>query len=204
MKTYPVEAWLVKQGSQLFFKEKHISKRQSRFMEKKIKKTSQDKKSFSYSHEEKTIILTIVVALVIIIALLFNLILTPTPTEKFSTIYYLNSEKQTENLPKTVILGENSTFSLWIGVENHNETIIDYSVYVKYDDGKSPVDPSPVKPTESFNRSLANGELWEFPVTISIEELGSNRVIFELWFLNTTSLEDEYTGNWVNLSVEAS
>jgi uncharacterized membrane protein len=199
-----VGACPVKTGFQGVFKGTRASKRQSSFMEKKIKKTSQGRKSVSYNSEEKTIILTVVVALVIISALLVNLVLTPAPTEKFSTIYYLNSEKQADNLPKTVVLGENSTFSLWIGVENQNETTIDYSVYVKYDDGKSPVDPSPVKPTESFNRTLADTELWEFPVTISIDQLGRNRVIFELWFMNTTSLEDEYTGNWVNLSVEAS
>lgn len=193
----------MKTGIHVFFKGTHISKRQNRFMEKRIKRTSQGGKSVSYSSEEKTIILTVVVALVIIGALLVNLVLTPAPTEKFSTIYYLDSEKQTENLPKTVVLGENSTFSLWVGVENHNDTTIDYSVLVKYDDGKSPVDPSPVEPTESFEKTLADEETWEFPVTITIDQLGSNRVILELWYLNRTSLEPEYTGNWVNISIEA-
>lgn len=193
----------MKTGIHVFFKGTHISKRQNRFMEKRIKRTSQGGKSVSYSSEEKTIILTVVVALVIIGALLVNLVLTPAPTEKFSTIYYLDSEKQTENLPKTVVLGENSTFSLWVGVENHNDTTIDYSVLVKYDDGKSPVDPSPVEPTESFDKTLADEETWEFPVTITIDQLGSNRVILELWYLNRTSLEPEYTGNWVNISIEA-
>ena len=171
-------------------------------MEKKIKRTSQGTKSGSYSSEEKTIILTILVALVIIGALLVNLVFfTPVETEQFSAIYYLDSEKQTTNLPKTVVLGENSTFSLWVGVENQNDTTMDYSVQVKVDNGKSLVNPSPVEPTESFNRSLLNKEKWEFPVTISIDQLGNNRVIFELWFFNGTTLE--YTGNWVNLSIEA-
>jgi uncharacterized membrane protein len=194
----------VKTGIHVFFKRTHISKRQSRVMEKKIKRTENGGKSVSYSSEEKTIIVTVIVALVIIGALLVNLVLTPAPTEEFSTIYYLDSEKQTENLPKTVVLGENSTFSLWVGVENHNGTTIDYSVLVKYDDGKSPVDPSPVEATESFEKTLADGKTWEFPVTVTIDQLGSNRVMFELWYLNGTSLKTEYTGNWVNISVEAS
>ena len=193
----------MKTGFQGVFKGTHASKRQSSFMEKKIKKTSQGRKSVSYNSEEKTIILTVVVALVIISALLVNLVLTPAPTEKFSTIYYLNSEKQTDNLPKTVVLGENSTFSLWVGVENHNGTTIDYQVLVKYDDGKSSVDPSPVEATESFEKKLVNEETWEFLVTVIIDQLGNNRVIFELWYLNGTSLEPEYTGNWVTISVEA-
>jgi uncharacterized membrane protein len=194
----------VKTGIHVFFKGTYTSRRQSRVMEKKIKRTENGGKSVSYSSEEKTIIVTVIVALVIIGALLVNLVLTPALTEKFSTIYYLDSEKQTENLPKTVVLDENSTFSLWVGVENHNGTTIDYSVLVKYDDGKSPVDPSPVEATESFEKTLADGETWEFPVTVTIDQLGSNRVMFELWYLNGTSLKTEYTGNWVNISVEAS
>ncbi len=173
-------------------------------MEKKIKRTANSTKSASGNSEEKTIILTILVALVIIGALLVNLVFfTPVETEQFSAIYYLDSEKQTTNYPKTVVLGENSTFSLWVGVENQNDTTIDYSVQVKVDDGSSPVDYSPAEPIESFERTLADGEIWEFPVTISIDQLGSNRVIFELWFFNGTKNDFDYTGSWVSLSVEA-
>jgi hypothetical protein len=86
-------------------------------------------------------------------------------------------------------------------VENQNGTTMTYSVLIKLDDGKAPVGPSPADPTESFEKTVVNGEIWEFPVTISIDQLGSNRVIFELWFVNGTILE--YTGSWVNLSIEA-
>jgi len=174
------------------------------FMEKKIKRTPQGTKSVSDNGEEKTIILTILVALVILGALLVYLVFfTPVEKEPFSAIYYLDSEKQTENIPKTVVLGENSTFSLWVGVENQNDTTMDYLVRVKVDDGTGPVNPSPVEPTESFERTLLNEEKWEFPVTISIDQLGHNRIIFELWFFNVTKNDWDYTGNWVNLSVEA-
>jgi uncharacterized membrane protein len=171
-----------------------------KFMERKVKETSESAKLISDIDEEKIMILTILVALVIIGALLVYLVFfTPVETEPFSAIYLLDSEKQAENFPKTVVLGENSTFSLWVGVENQNKTQV-FSVRVKVDDGKSPVDPSPVEPTQSFERTLVNGEIWEFPVTINIDQLGSHRLIFELWFFNGTTLE--YTGNWVNLSIE--
>ena len=173
------------------------------FMEKKIKRTKKGAKSVSYSSEEKTIIITILVALVIMGALLVYLVLfMPVATEPFSAIYYLDSEKQLENFPKTVVLGENSTFSLWVGVENQNDTTIDYSVQVKVDDGNSPVGSSSVEAIESFNRTLVNGEKWEFPVTINIEQLGHNRVIFELWFFDDTESLN-YTGRHVSLSLEA-
>jgi len=172
------------------------------FMEKKIKRTTKGAKSASYSSEEKTIILTILVALAIMGALLVYLVFfTPAQKEPFTSIYLLDSEKQLENLPKTVVLGENSTFSLWAGVENKNGTTMDYLVKIKVDDGTASAGDSSVEPTESFERTLADGEVWEFQVTISIDQLGSNRVMFELWFFNGTA--PEYTGNWVNLSIEA-
>lgn len=181
-----------------------MKRHQSKFMEKKIKRTSQGTKSVSGNGEEKTIIVTILVALVILGALLVYLVFfTPVETEPFSAIYLLDSEKQTENFPKTVVLGENSTFSLWVGVENQNDTTRDYSVRVKVDDGKSLVNPSPVEPTESFDKTLLDKEIWEFRVTISIDQLGHNRVLFELWFFNVTKNDWDYTGNWVNLSLEA-
>ena len=179
-----------------------MKRHQSKFMEKKIKRTSQGTKSVSGNGEEKTIILTILVALVILGALLVYLVFfTPAQKEPFSAIYYLDSENQTENIPKTVVLGENSTFTLWVGVENQNDTTMDYSVLVKIDDGEAPVGSNKTESIESFNKTLLDEEIWEFPVTIRIDQLGHNRIIFELWFFNGTVLE--YSGSWVCLSVEA-
>jgi uncharacterized membrane protein len=167
------------------------------FMEKKIKRTSKGRELGSDRDEEKTIVLTIIVALVILSALLvYTVLSTPVKKELFASIYYLDSEKQLENIPKTVVLGENSTFLLWVGVENQYGTTMVFSVEVKMDDGTGSVDPSPVEPVQSFEKSLEDKEVWEFPVTISIEELGSHRIIFELY-------DPDYTGSYVFLSLEA-
>ena len=172
-----------------------------KFMEKKVRRTSKDTKSVSDRDAEKTITITILIAIVILAGLLIYLALEPAQKKPFAAIYYLDSEKQTENFPETVVLGENNTFTLWVGVENQNDTSMDYSVLVKMDDGNSPIDPSFAEPIESFEKTLLDKEVWEFEVTLSIDQLGSHRIIFELWFLNGTTLE--YTGNWVNLSIEA-
>ena len=149
-------------------------------MEKKIKRTQKGAKSVSYSSEEKTIILTILVALVIMAAILVYVVFfTPAQKEPFTSLYLLDSEKQLENIPETVVLGENSTFSLWVGVENRNDTTIEYSVQVSLDEGNSSAEL-----IEHYNRTLANGEKWEFPVTITIDQPGSNTVTFELLFFN--------------------
>jgi uncharacterized membrane protein len=171
-----------------------------KFTEKKIKKTKKGD-SVSYSPEEKTIIIVIVIALVIMGALLIRRISEPIETEQFSVIYYLDSEKHTENIPKIVVLGENSTFPLWVGVENHYETTRTYNVSIKIDTENSPINPSPLNPTETFENTLNPGEKWEFPVTITIEQMGRNNIIFDLYYLD--GADREYTGNWVNLSIEA-
>ena len=178
-------------------------KQHKKFMEKKIERTPETADAVSDRDEEKTIILTILVVLVILGALLVYLVFfTPTQKEQFASIYYLDSEKQLENIPKTVVLGENSTFSLWVGVENQYDKTKVFSVRIKVDDGTVPVDPSPVESIQSFEKSLENEEVWEFLVTISIDQLGSHRVIFELWLFDEAK-DYDYTGSWVCLSLEA-
>jgi uncharacterized membrane protein len=173
-------------------------------MEKKIKRTQKGEKSVSYGSEEKTIILTILVALVIMVAILVYMVFfMPAQKEPFTSIYLLDSEKQLENIPKTVVLGENSTFSLWIGVENRNDTTIEYSVQVSLDEGNSAEESGSAELIGCFNRTLANGEKWEFPVTISIDQLGSHTAIFELLFFNEAENDWDQTGIWIDLSIEA-
>ncbi len=174
-----------------------------KFMEKKIKRTPKGAKSVSDLDEEKMIAVTILIAIVILAGLLIYLALEPAPTENFTTIYYLDSEKQAENFPKTVVLGENNTFSLWVGVENYNGTTNAFSVEIKIDDGEGDVEPSPVEPIESFERTLLDEEVWEFQVTIMIDQLGSHRIIFELLSFDDAENDFVFSGNWVSLSLEA-
>lgn len=174
------------------------------FMEKKIKRTKKDTKSGSHTSEEKVIVVTILVAIVIMSGILvYEIITNPIETEKFTAMYLLDSEKQANNYPRTVILGTNSTFSLWVGIENQNDTTVEYSVQVKLDDGISDEEPNPAEPTQVFNRTLVNEETWEFEVTIDIDQLGNNRLIFELQVFNVLNNSWEYTGTRFDFSVEA-
>ncbi len=174
-----------------------LKKNQSdEFMEKKIRRTPKGRKAVSNQDEEKTITITILIAIAILVGLLIYLVITPPLQEPTTALYLLDSEKQTENFPKTVILGNNNTFTLWVGVENHNDTTT-FSVRIKMDNGKGVVDPSPAEPIESFEKTLEDEGLWEFQVTININQVGSHRIIVELWAF------DEYLGNWVSLSIEA-
>lgn len=165
-------------------------------MEKKIKKT----KAASYSGAEKTVILTVLVALIIMSAVLvYMTFFTPVQKEPFTSLYLLDSEKQLENIPETVVLGENSTFTVWVGVENHNDTTIDYSVQVSLDDQNS----AEVNLLGCFNETLTNNETWEFETQITIEEQGTNKVTFELLFFDEAENSWSKTGIWIDLTIEA-
>jgi uncharacterized membrane protein len=176
----------------------------SDFMEKKIKRTSKDNESDLEKNEEKNIVITIIAALVILGSLLGYLILFTEPEiEQFSAIYYLDSNKTTENIPEKVILKENSTFLLWVGVDNQNNRTIDYQVQLKIDTVTFPVGNSSIEPQQSLNiTDLPPGENLVFPVTITIDEIGVNRIIFELWYLDKNKDDLVWTENWVNLTVE--
>jgi len=172
-------------------------KQRDEFMEKKIRRPQKSAKSVSDQDEEKTITITILIAIAILAGLLIYLVITPPIQEPSSAIYLLDSQKKTENFPKTVVLGENNTFPLWVGVENHNGVTTTFLVQIKMDDGKGIVDPSPAEFLESYEKTLADEELWEFQMTINVDQVGNHRIIIELWSF------DEYLGNWVSLSLEA-
>ena len=174
------------------------------FMEKKIKRTGKDTKSGSSVSEQKMIIAIILIAIVIMSGFLIHTMLTKSVTpEQFSAMYVLDSEKQANNYPQTVVLGTNSTFTLWVGVENQKDETLDYSVQIKLDDGSTTEDPSQAEPIQVFNRTLVNGETWEFQVTINIDQPGNNRIIFELQFYNTETDSWEYAWIRLDFTVEA-
>ncbi|PVX23775.1 MAG: hypothetical protein CW716_11410 [Candidatus Bathyarchaeum sp.] len=174
------------------------------FMEKKIKRTGKKTESGSGINEEKVIIATVLVAIVIMSGVLvWEIIANPPTPEPFFAMYVLDSEKQANNYPTTVVLGTNSTFSLWVGVENQKDKTMDYSVQVKLDDGTSTHEPSPVEPMQVFNRTLVDGETWEFEVTINIDQPGNNRIIFELQFFNAQENRWEYAWIRLDFTVEA-
>lgn len=180
----------------------------SKDVEKKIKITSEGSKAISSNNQEKTIIVTIIIALIILSGLLIYLVFfTETVQEKFSAIYILDEDGTLENFPKTVILDQNNTFKLIVGVINENGTKMDYLVKVNIDDGKSIYNPN----GGNVYTTLIDGETWESEVDIFLESPGTNRVIFELYShehdeqKNDSDIftEKDFTGNEVFFSIDA-
>ena len=176
-------------------------------MEKKIKITSEGSKLISSNSQEKTIIITIIIALIILSGLLVYLVFfTEAEQEKFSAIYYLNKDGTLENFPETVILGQNNTFKLIVGVTNENGTTMDYLVKVNIDDGESVYNPS------NATTTIDDGDTWESEVDIFLDSPGKNKVIFELYAHEHDKetygdsyifVEKDFTGNEVFFSIDA-
>jgi uncharacterized membrane protein len=141
-------------------------------------------RSDKMGEEERTVAVAVLSAIIILASLLVYTLLTPVPQKPIVSIYLLNSEKKAGNLPELLVLGENNTFLLWVGVENFMGKIEYSSVLVKVTNGTGQVNPSPTDPDHSFERVLMDKETWEFPMTITMNQTGNHRLIFELWLFD--------------------
>ena len=151
--------------------------------------------------EEKTITVAVLSAILVLAGLLVYVSLTPTRQEPFASLYLLDSEKKAEKYPRLLVLGENNTFLLWVGVENFMGRIKYSSVLVKMDDGTGHANPSPLEPVYRFEKVLLNKETWEFPITITINQTGQHRIIFELWLFDELDNVFSYS-DWCNIRLD--
>lgn len=173
-----------------------------KFMRMRIKASATSKQSSNKSKEgeetseEKTVIVAVMAAIIVLAGLLVHASLSPTPQEPFVSVYLLDSEKMAEKYPQLLVLGENNTFMLWVGVENFMNRIEYASVLVKMDNGSGLVDPSPVESVKRFEKVLLNKETWEFPLVLTMNQSGEHRMILELWLFNELENVFSYTGSW--------
>ena len=125
---------------------------------------------------------TVLIALVCVSVLLaaYYPVLKP-PAKEFTTIYLLDSQKNALNYPELLIIDQNNTFTVWVGVENHIGKSQYCEVLLKVT--TDPISSLPVEAEvkKRYARTIENGETWETLATVSINASGSYFVIFELW-----------------------
>ena len=154
--------------------------------------------------DEKGYIIAILLALIIVasIVAVYFVVYRPQP-EPYSTIYILDDQKQAANYAQTLVAGENSTFNVWVNVENHmggsgNQS---YQVLVKIAQNPSTY-PVEVKPIYTYQISLADGGKWQNLTPITENQVGSYSVVFELWLYNSESSAYEFTHNFCDLNIQ--
>jgi len=160
--------------------------------------------------DEKGYIVAIFLVLIIVSAIVagyfiaYFLVLKPQP-EGYNTIYLLDSQKKAVDYPVTLVTNKNSTFNVWVGVKNDlggsgNQT---YQVLVKITQNLStfPVD---AQPNQTYNLSLANTATWQNQSTITLNQVGSYWVVFELWHYNADAnvRAYEFTHDYCVLNIE--
>ena len=169
-------------------------------------------RNFDLKSEKSGYVVAVAIALLIASVMLaaYYVALRPTP-EGYMTIYLLDSQRKAENYPERLTLGVNSTFSIYVDVENHmvnaegQGIAQDCTVKVKVVQGKNPTFPVPdadAVSVQPFNSTLAYGDTWEETVTVSLDQAGEFMVAFELWVADDTTAEPEYSGNLAVLNVE--
>jgi hypothetical protein len=123
------------------------------------------------------------------------------PPEGYTSISLLDYQnKKAIDYPELVVLNENSTFNVWIQVENHMGTNQACDVLQKVTIDTIPSFPVEADVENSYAQTVENGAVWETLATVSINETGSYAVIFELWLYDAGTLQ--FTYNYCVLNVE--
>jgi uncharacterized membrane protein len=120
--------------------------------------------------------------------------------EGYMTIFVLDAQKKAIDYPERLVVGENSTFSVYVEVENHNGTAIDCQVQVKVTKDTTPSYPVNVNATETFSGTVQDGTTWENVATVSLNDLGDYMVIFELWIVKDGVLQ--FSGEFTQLNIQ--
>ncbi len=132
--------------------------------------------------------------------------LLPSTAEKFSELGVLGSNQTIGNYPTALKVGQ--PFQLYGFVGNHEGQIDYYAVLVKLGTQGTAVSNSTaasVPVLTTYSRVLQDNESWIFPITMSLNETGTNlKLIFELWNYNETVSAFTYTGLWAQLYVNVS
>jgi len=144
---------------------------------------------------------SVAIALLIASILLgvYYVVLRPVQAGYF-TIYLLDSQKKAVDYPEVVVIGLNSTFSVYVEVENHNGTDVNCTVQVKVTSDMNPTYPVPISANQTFTETVKDdGKPWENVATIKLNQRGDYMVVFELW--TVTDGAPQFSGKFTQLNI---
>ena len=125
----------------------------------------------------------------------------PAPDE-YSTIYLLDTNGRAVNYPEYLVAGVNSTFTVYVNVENHMGQTLNSTVQVKVTASGNPSIPVDSTPTQTFSGQIQDGKAWQNEATVSLPTPGNYLVAFELWNINQNTTALQFSGNYCVLNVE--
>ncbi len=151
--------------------------------------------------DDKGIIIAVAIALAVIIVVVasYYLIFRPAP-EGYTDVYVLDSQGRAANYVETLVVNQPTIYNIF--VVNHENAVLQCELRVKVTNETISLFPAPIEPVSTFDKTVANGETWEQPATITLHEAGSHEIIFELWTHNAAG-EFVFSGNAPVLNVDA-
>ncbi len=147
----------------------------------------------------------IAIALIVASALLVVYFVALTPKqEKYTTIYLLDANKKAADYPEYLVAGVNSTFSVYVDVENHlGRDLENFEVLVKVTKDLNPTFPVNTSANQTITGALQDGGKTESIVTLTLKEPGNYGVYFELW-VPSESGQLQFSNNFAVLNVKVS
>lgn len=145
----------------------------------------------------------VLIALIFVSSVLagYYLFLRP-PQKGFTTIYLFDSEGTALNYPELLIINQNNTFNVWVAVENHMGKSQHSEILLKVTNDTIPLFPVNAEASSRYEKTVENEEKWETLSTITIDEIGSYSVVFELWIYDEEMSELQFSGNACVLNIE--
>jgi uncharacterized membrane protein len=147
----------------------------------------------------------VALALILVSSLLIGYYLVSRlPPEGYSTIDLLDyQQKKAIDYPELLVINQNSTFNVWVEVENHMGKSQQFEVLLKVTNQTISTFPVGVDASNTYSKTLENGETWENLATVSINQPGNYSVVFELWIYDQNAGAFQFTYNYCILNVEA-
>ncbi len=132
--------------------------------------------------DENGILVAVFIALVIVAITIaaYYIWLAPHP-EQYSTINLLDAQKQARNYPQVLVANQNSTFTVYVNVENHMIGDQWYEVQTKVVKNLPALFPINATAVNSLDFTLKESQTGQYPVTVTENKVGSYYVVFELW-----------------------
>jgi len=135
-------------------------------------------------NDESGYAVAIILALLIVSATVigYYAFLAP-PAESYNTIYLLDANKKAVDFPEVLFSDQNSTFNVYVNVENHMTKSANYTIEVKIVENLPSIFPIDTPSTQVYETgSLSNnGKPWQTIATVTENTIGSYSVVFELW-----------------------
>ena len=155
-------------------------------------------------NDNKGYTIAIVFMLIVVSSLLIGYyLISRLPPEGYSTIYTLDyQQKKAIDYPELLVINQNNTFKVWVGVENHMGNRQSFEVLQKVTKGTVSLFPVDAEITGTYEKTMENGEIWETPAEVSINEAGSYLVIFELWIYDGDAGAFQFSNNYCVLKLD--